>query len=153
MLTTSLSLSSSDLNNKKPPKAAWPLVCLPKDKGGLGVIDLTSQNKGLLMKQLHKFFNKSSIPWVQLIWDHHFLRGKLPFHDRTPKGSFWWNDILKLLPLFKEIATPLLHNGSTCLLWYDTWHDQPWNQKYLELFSYAKNKFISISAAATSPLL
>lgn len=26
----------SDLNCKKPPKAAWPLVCLPKDEGVLG---------------------------------------------------------------------------------------------------------------------
>jgi len=25
---------------KRPPKAAWEMVCLPKDEGGLGVIRL-----------------------------------------------------------------------------------------------------------------
>jgi hypothetical protein len=29
-----------DLNAKKPPLAAWKLVCKPKKKGGLGVIKL-----------------------------------------------------------------------------------------------------------------
>jgi hypothetical protein len=129
------------------------MVCLPKEEGGLGFIDLNAQNKSLLMKQLHKFFNKSNVPWVQLIWDHHFTRVKLPFSGRVFEGSFWWRDVLKLLSLFKEIATPLLKNGSTCLLWYDTWNGQPWNQIYAELLSYAKNKLISVSAAASTHLL
>jgi hypothetical protein len=29
-----------DLNAKKPPLAAWKMVCKPKRKGGLGVIKL-----------------------------------------------------------------------------------------------------------------
>jgi hypothetical protein len=143
----------SDLNNKKPSKAAWPQVCLPKEKGGLGVIDLNAQNKSLLMKQLHKFSNRYNVPWVQLVWDHHFTMGKLPFSGRVFKGSFWWRDVLKLLTLFKEIATPLLNNGTSCLLWYDNWNGQPWNQRYPQLFSYAKNKLISANVAASTPLL
>lgn len=31
----------SDLTDRKPNKAAWHMVCLPKDEGGLGVIDLS----------------------------------------------------------------------------------------------------------------
>jgi hypothetical protein len=30
----------SDVNNKKPPKAAWKLVCDTKENGGLGVLNL-----------------------------------------------------------------------------------------------------------------
>lgn len=30
----------TEVNLKKPPKAAWKMVCLPKEEGGLGVIDL-----------------------------------------------------------------------------------------------------------------
>jgi hypothetical protein len=30
----------SDANIRKPPKAAWPLVCVPKEEGGLGVLNL-----------------------------------------------------------------------------------------------------------------
>jgi len=41
---------------------AWSMVQKPKSKGGLGVINLRLQNDALLMKQLHKFYNKADIP-------------------------------------------------------------------------------------------
>ena len=56
--------------------AAWLMVTLPKTKGGLGVLNLRKQNDGLLLKQLHKFYNKESIPWVQLIWFKYCRCGK-----------------------------------------------------------------------------
>ena len=56
-----------DLNAKSPPKAAWHTVCLPKSEGDLGVINLTTQIEALLLKKLHKFFNRLDIPWVNLI--------------------------------------------------------------------------------------
>jgi hypothetical protein len=31
---------SNDINDRKPPKAAWKLVTKPKEEGGLGVIDI-----------------------------------------------------------------------------------------------------------------
>jgi len=46
----------SDINSKKPPKAAWKLVCNSKENGGLGVHNLYTQNESLLLKHLHKFF-------------------------------------------------------------------------------------------------
>ena len=48
----------ADMNDKKPPKATWPLVCSSKESGGLGVIRLKTQNEALQLKFLHKFFNK-----------------------------------------------------------------------------------------------
>jgi mannosylglycoprotein endo-beta-mannosidase len=36
--------------------AAWSMVCKPKKKGGLGIINLELHNKALLLKQLHNFF-------------------------------------------------------------------------------------------------
>jgi hypothetical protein len=38
---------------------AWEMVCKPKDKGRLGVINLEIQNDAMIMKQLLKFFNHS----------------------------------------------------------------------------------------------
>jgi hypothetical protein len=48
-------------------KAAWKMVTRPKDEGGLGALDLKSQNEALLLKNLLKFFNKVDIPWVHLV--------------------------------------------------------------------------------------
>lgn len=57
----------SDINNKKPPKAAWPMVCIPKEEGVLDVHNLRTQNECLLLKHLDKIFNKVNIPWVHLV--------------------------------------------------------------------------------------
>ena len=52
--------------------ATWDMVCKPKKHGGLGVINIKLQNDALLMKFLHKFYNKVDIPWVSLIWDTYY---------------------------------------------------------------------------------
>jgi hypothetical protein len=56
-----------DTTKKGGNLAAWPLVTKPKDKGGLGVINLCVQNDALLLEHLHKFYNKVDTPWVNLI--------------------------------------------------------------------------------------
>ena len=109
----------ADLNAKSPPKAAWELVCLPKEEGGLGVLNLRTQNDALLLKYLDKFFNKVDIPWVHLIWEKYYANGALP--SAKKKGSFWWRDILKLLVAYKGISMVNVHDGSTCHFWEDLW--------------------------------
>lgn len=52
----------SDINTKRSPQAAWELACKPKNQGGLRIIHLVTQNKALLMKNLHKMLNKEDIP-------------------------------------------------------------------------------------------
>jgi hypothetical protein len=56
-----------DFKKKGYNLAAWKMVMKPKDKGGLGVIDLTLQNEALLLKQLDKFYNKKNVQWFNLI--------------------------------------------------------------------------------------
>jgi hypothetical protein len=41
--------------------AAWDMVCKPKDKGGLGIIHMKTQNQALLLKYLDKFYNKKDL--------------------------------------------------------------------------------------------
>jgi hypothetical protein len=48
------------------------LVCRPKDQGGLGVINLIAQNNFLLMKHLHKFYNRANLPWPNLVWEVYY---------------------------------------------------------------------------------
>jgi len=76
----------ADDNNRINDKAAWPLITRSKDEGGLGVLDLKSQNEALLLKNFLKFFNKADIPSVHLVWYKHYKNGRLPNHIK--RGSF-----------------------------------------------------------------
>jgi hypothetical protein len=78
----------SDINYKQPPKAVWKMVCVSKENGGLGALNLYTQSQSLLLKHLHKFFNKQDVPWVHLIRNNHYPNGNLPINNR--KGPFWW---------------------------------------------------------------
>jgi hypothetical protein len=72
----------------------------PKRKGGLGIINLRSQNNALLLKHLDKFYNRSDVPWVKLIWNAHYSNEEVP-HTTKNKDSFWWRDVLKLVDLYR----------------------------------------------------
>jgi hypothetical protein len=80
--------NGGDINSKnKPPLEAWNMVTKQKKRGGLGVINLRMQNElALLLKNLHKFFNKPDLPWVQLLWSQYYTNGKVPGIPR--KGEF-----------------------------------------------------------------
>jgi len=126
------------------PLVAWKKCAKPKRKGGLGIINLRSQNKALLLKHLDKFYNKKEIPWVKLIWNAHYPIGQVP-HAITDRGSFWWRDILKLCDLFRGIAECKIGDGSTVLFWSDLWNDNILQTKYPRLFFFAKNKNITVA--------
>jgi hypothetical protein len=46
---------------KKYHLVNWQIVCIPKDQGGLGVLDLEKMNIALLAKWLWKLFNEHGI--------------------------------------------------------------------------------------------
>ena len=62
--------------------AAWSMIQQPKEKGGLGVLNLRLQNDALLLKQLHKFYSKQNMPCVQLIWNKYYT-------SKVPHAANW----------------------------------------------------------------
>jgi hypothetical protein len=114
---------NSDSNAKSKPLVAWKKCSMPKRKGGLGVINLRSQNTVLPMKHLDKFYNRRDIPWVNLIWDTYYQNGEVS-HATKDKGSFWWKDVLKLCEVFRGIATCKVGNGTTILFWSNIIREQ-----------------------------
>ena len=61
-----------DIDKRGNCLVKWEHICKPKKAGGLGVLNLRTQNTALLMKHLHKFMNRVHIPWVKLIWEAHY---------------------------------------------------------------------------------
>jgi len=117
--------------------AAWHMVHKPKQKGGLGVLNLRLQNDALLLKQLHKFYSKQDILWVNLIWSRYY-QNKVP-HASSEVGSFWWKDLLRLNILYRGIARCSLGDGSTNTFWEDLWSIDIFASKYPRLFSFGSN--------------
>ena len=135
----------SDIHSRAPAKVDWKIVCKSKKQGGLGVINLRIQNKALLLKNLHRFFNKADVSWVGLLWSRLYSNGRLP--SETKKGSFWWRDTLKLLQQFKGLSVSIIHNGETCLFWKDQWLNRIPSNTFTELFSFTKKENLSVTQA------
>jgi hypothetical protein len=62
-----------NIDTPKQSLAAWEMLCKPKDKGGVGIVNFSKHNEALLLKHLDKFYNKADIPWVKLIWTAYYV--------------------------------------------------------------------------------
>jgi hypothetical protein len=102
-------------NAHRNPLIAWDKVTCPKNKGGLGVLDLKIQNIALLMKFLHKLYGRQDIPWLNLVWSSYYTSSRVP-HGSIEKGSFWWKDVFRLVDLFRGHAMPRVGDERTILL-------------------------------------
>jgi hypothetical protein len=142
-------LGVGDINRKGSYLAAWDLACKPKEDGGLGIVDLRAQNSALLLKFLNKFYNHVNIPWVSLTWSKYYRNNYIPPHSRSPTGSFWWKDLLKLTDDFRtddfrRLTKCVPSKGKLVMLWQDEWSDGLLKDKFPELFSFVRKLKCSI---------
>jgi hypothetical protein len=139
-----LTLETSEVDARSLSLAAWDKVCKPKKRGGMGIINLDFQNCALLMKHLDKFFNKRDLPWVKLIWNAYYSNNSVPPHALQERGSFWWKDIFRLIPIFRGVSTIQINTGDLALFWKDPWTDDLPQNAFSTLFSFAINEGITV---------
>jgi hypothetical protein len=70
--------SGGDINRKGNCLVAWEDAYRPKPEGGLGIIDLKTQNSSLLLKFMDKFYNHADLPWVHLTWEKMYRNHQTP---------------------------------------------------------------------------
>ena len=104
-------------------------------------MDFQKQNQGLLMKHIHKFFNKVDIPWVNLVWNY--------YPNGVPQvaslcGSFWWKDIMKLANTYLQLCKVKVGRGDTALFWSDNWNGQVFRDLFPRLFSFTLDAQLSV---------
>lgn len=136
--------SKGDINRRGTCLAAWEPMCRNKEEGGLGIINIQNQNSALLMKFLDKFYNHADTPWVILTWSKLYHNPNIPPHAKSPCGSFWWKDILKLFSKFKGFAICHPNSGTSCSLWNDPWSDGILELNLPHLFSFTRKKNCSL---------
>lgn len=100
--------------------------------------DIKAQNKALLMKFLHKFYNKVDLPWVHLTWKCFFYKRAAPPCAQSSVGSFWWRDILIFHSYFKKLDAGTAHRGVNIMFWSDSWNFGILKKLFPQLHSYAK---------------
>jgi hypothetical protein len=132
-----------DVNKKGGYLVAWKHACRSKANGRLGIIDLRAHNAALLMKFLHKFYNKADLPWVNITWSH-FYRNSRPSHERKNVGSFWWRDIMSLAPKFLQMTKCSVKSGISVSFWHDPWDLGILKDIYPQFFSFSRNKSCSM---------
>lgn len=120
---------------------AWSKVCKPKKQEGLGILDIGTHNKALLMKNIFKFLNKEEIPWIKLIWEKYY---SLNMPLGKMEGYSWWRAHLALWPEFKQASTCKVSSGTSTLFWKDNWAGEPIQNKFPELHSFAIDDSISM---------
>ncbi|GJZ39981.1 hypothetical protein Tco_0586544 [Tanacetum coccineum] len=83
-------------------KVAWEVVCLPKDKGGLGIRRIDLFNKALMTTHIWKLFSMKESLWVK--WIHKYKIRDCNFWELPCRGNMtWgWRKILPLRPLIRE---------------------------------------------------
>ena len=74
-------------------KAAWDDVSLPKNKGGLGVLDLAKKNKSFLKKSLVRFHYARSALWIDWLRNAYGWNEYFDFGDNTSNITSIWKDI------------------------------------------------------------
>ncbi|KAJ9553884.1 LOW QUALITY PROTEIN: hypothetical protein OSB04_017929 [Centaurea solstitialis] len=86
---------------KGKAKVAWKVVCLPREKGGLGVRDLRKWNKVLLTKLKGRCF------WdVGAVFD----------------ASWFWIKVVRFREMYRHQIWHVLGDGRSTFLWTDNWH-------------------------------
>ena len=98
---------------------AWQGVCIPKEKGGLGIKDIGTQNICLLLKLIHRLHSSNESAWAEWVKgraDISSLKGDLHGHH--------WDTLRALLPLYQAIMSVKLGDGRSCSFWFDVWHGE-----------------------------
>lgn len=134
--------NKSEITGKCKSLAAWDKVCSPKSRGGLGVLNISAFNEAQMIKFLHKFYNQTDTPWVKLLWSSYY-RNSIPLISDV-LGSFWWRDLVRLIPSYKDVVKALPGSGSSIAFWHDDWYSDPLCTKFSRAFSFAIDKDISL---------
>jgi len=86
-------LLTGDVLRSKSTLVAWKQVCLPKDEGGMTVLDIKARNDSFFAKHLWNIHLKSDSLWIRWV-EHYYI----------PHTSIWSSEAKKTdPPLWKSI--------------------------------------------------
>ena len=132
-------------SRKKYALVNWRKICLAKEFGGLGILDLRDMNRALLAKWWWKFKDPTyHSKWKTLISHIYHL------HTNTPISPFW-KTILSLTNLGDCSIQYSPGSDSCARFWEDLWSGHcSMASQYPQLYELCTNKQILLSAVINS---
>ena len=113
------------LIHNKMHRLSWDLLCLRKDKGGLGYRDMHLFNLAMLARQgWHLLLNPESL-CAQVLRSKYYPDGDLLLVVEKPGISYSWRSIIRGVRALKNGLVWRVGDGTQINIWLDPWipHD------------------------------
>ena len=143
----------NDQHKKKYKLVMWPLMCQPKEQGGLGIQNLDIQNKYLLSKWLFKLCNEEGI-WQELLRNKYLKNKTLGQVNKKPGDSYFWTSLMGVNDNFLSLGRFLLKDGSQIRFWEDIWlGNHTLKSQFPSLFNIVRRRHATVAKVfSTTPL-
>ena len=99
-----------DENKKKYHLVNWKTCCMPKDLGGLGIINLDIMNKSILAKWLWKIETESRT-WVNILKSKYIQNRCLAGLEKKPGDSQFWCSLMDIKRIYFQHVKKRLGDG------------------------------------------
>ena len=97
-------------------------MCLPKEKGGLGLKRVKDLNDSNVMKHIWNLFYKKDSLWVAWVRRFYLRQGSL-WNAKVPTSCSWsWRKILQLRERIRPLIKHKVGDGAATFLWHDFWN-------------------------------
>ncbi|KAE8768668.1 hypothetical protein D1007_59848 [Hordeum vulgare] len=126
----------------------WADICLPKDRGGLGIPASRRMNVALMLRWVCQILRGDGGLWLQLL-EAKYLHGKPLLACPHSTGSQFWKSIRAIKDDIRLGLWFSVGNGSRTQFWLDPWLDgEPLSLRFPRLFAICEEPAVLVSAAA-----
>lgn len=126
----------ADTNSFKYHMVRWDNVCLPKDMGGLGIINTRYMNEALLTKWIWRIQKNDPDDLCIQVLRKKYMSNNIFYRTKGDGGSQFWVGLHKVKHHMKKGLKCQVNNGKDTLFWEDVWlKDVPLRLYYQRIFS------------------
>ena len=120
---------------------------MPKELGGLGILNLDYMNKAQLAKWLWKLETEDGM-WAKILLNK-YVKGKcISGIKKKPGDSYFWGSLMQIKDIYYKNVKKKIGDGLNTRFWEDWWvGSKPLKEAYPSLYDINLNHGISVARA------